>query len=220
MVPPMALRAPELKTHTLVRIRGPQAFTAASESDLPGWAAGSLRRAPWVVLRRAPMRGELLPVGVRGEFRHQRFAAWLSPDEALELATPQRLASSRATRAVAALAALPHVERIMREHGLAGLWGPGGSAGFERASGKPTVTASSDLDLVVEIRRPMLIASNALSLWNALTAVPARVDVLLETPWGAVALSEYARARAGDDQHPFVLRTATGPRLIQSIAGL
>src|SRR3569833_1118590 len=115
MVPPMALRAPERKTHTLVRIRGPQAFTAASESDLPGWAAGSLRRAPWVVLRRAPMRGELLPVGVRGEFRHQRFAAWLSPDEALELATPQRLASSRATRAVAALAALPHVERIMRE---------------------------------------------------------------------------------------------------------
>jgi phosphoribosyl-dephospho-CoA transferase len=220
MVGPMVLRAPDLKTHTLVRIRGPQALATASGSVLPDWAAESLRRAPWVVVRRAPTQGGLVPVGVRGESRQQRFAAWLSPDEAIELATPQALASCRATRAVAALAVLPHVERVMHGHGLAALWGPSGSVGFELASGKPTVTASSDLDLVIEIGRPALIPCNAVSLWNALTALPVRVDALLEGPWGAVALAEYARALAGDHHHSFVLRTPSGPRLIDSIAGL
>ena len=215
----MVPRAPELKTHTLVRIEGAQALATASESALPDWVAGSLWRAPWVVIRRAPIHAGLLPVGVRGESRQQRFAAWLCPGEALELATPQALAACTPTRAVAPLAVLPHVERIMREHGLARLWGPAGSVGFELASGKPTVTTSSDLDLVIEVAGPALIASKAVSLWNALAALPVRVDVLLETPRGAVALSEYIRARAGDNHPSFVLRTLTGPRLVESIAG-
>ena len=80
------------------------------------------------------------------------------------------------------------------------------------------MTASSDLDLVVELARLALIASRAVSLWNALAALPVRIDVLLETPRGAVALSEYARARAGDNHRSFVLRTPTGPRLVGSIA--
>jgi len=214
----MVPRAPDFKTHTLVRIRGARSLATASGSDLPDWAAESLRRAPWVVIRRAAIHSGLLPVGVRGDFRSQRFAAWLSPGEALELATPQALASCTPTRAVAALAVLPHIEGIMRGHGLARLWGPAGSVGFELASGKPTVTASSDLDLVVELARLALIASRAVSLWNALAALPVRIDVLLETPRGAVALSEYARARAGDNHRSFVLRTPTGPRLVGSIA--
>lgn len=218
---------PELKTHTLVRIRGPQALAIASVcgSDLPEWVGESLRRAPWVVVRRAPIQGGLLPVGVRGERRNERFAAWLLPEEALELTTPQALVSTRTWarqaaacaarhRTVAALAVREPVERIMGENGLAKLWGPGGSVGFELATGKPTATASSDLDLVVEIEQPELIASNALALWNALAALPVRVDVLLETPRGAIALSEYVRVRAGCNQHSLVFRTPTGPRLI------
>jgi phosphoribosyl-dephospho-CoA transferase len=223
--------APELKTHTLVRIRGPQALAKASGSDIPGWAVESLGRAPWVVVRRAQLQGGLVPVGVRGESRHERLAAWLCPDDALEYVTPQGLVSTRTWpraaaahavrhRAIAALAAGDPVERIMGENGLAKLWGPGGSVGFELATEKPTATASSDLDLVVELARPELIASNALSLWNALTALPVRVDVLLETPRGAIALSEYVRVRAGHNHHSFVLRTPTGPRLIASIAGV
>jgi len=223
--------APELETHTLVRIRGPQALLRAPGSDLPTWAAESIRRTPWVVIRRAQLHCGLVPVGVRGASRHERLAAWLSPDDALEYVTPQRLVSARNWARAAAAAALRHrdipalavrdpVERIMAENGLAKLWGPAGSVGFELATGQPTATASSDLDLVVELARPELIAGNALSLWSALNALPARVDVLLETPRGAVALSEYARARAGNNQRSFVLRTATGPCLIDSFAGL
>jgi phosphoribosyl-dephospho-CoA transferase len=224
--------APELETHTLVRIRGPRAIATASGADLPAWAAESLRRAPWVVIRRAHLQEGLVPVGVRGEARDERLAAWLSPDDALEYVTPQGLVSTGAwTRAaaadavrhgaIAALAVRDSVERIMHEHGLEKLWGPGGSVGFELASGEPAVTASSDLDLVVEIVRPEIIASSAPSLWNALAALPVRADVLLETPRGAIALSEYVRVRAGDkDRHSLVLRTRTGPCLIESIAAL
>lgn len=210
---------PELKTHTLVRIRGPQALATAPGSDPPAWSAESLRRAPWVVVRRAQIQDGLVPVGVRGESRQQRFAAWLSPEEALEVVAPQALVSCTPTRAIPALAVLGHVEKIMCEHGLAGRWGPGGSVGFELASRNPTVTSLSDLDLVLEVDRPDLITSHAASLWGALTRLPVRIDALLETSEGAVVLSEYARV-CRSESRTFVLRTPTGPRLIQSTAAL
>lgn len=222
---------PELETHTLVRIRGPRVLVVDSKSDPPDWAAESLRRAPWVVIRRAQLKGGLVPVGVRGERRHERLAAWLSPDDALECVTPRELISTRAWaraaaahaarhRTIAALAVRDPLERIMGEHGLEKLWGPGGSVGFELVTGEPTATPDSDLDLVVETGRSGLIAADALSLLKALAALPARVDVLLETPRGAIALSEYVRASCGSNRHSFVLRTPAGPRLIESIAGL
>jgi phosphoribosyl-dephospho-CoA transferase len=156
-----------------------------------------------------------VPVGVRGDLRQQRFGAWLAVDEALEAITPQALASRRTTRAIPALTMLPRAEKIMCEYGLAGVWGPGGSVGFELASAVPAVTSSSDLDLVLELDRPELIANRALSLWTALAALPVRVDVLLETPVGAAVLSEYVRVCRGESRS-FVLRTPNGPRLVQS----
>jgi len=223
---------PDPKPHTLIRIDGPQALRAEAGGPisppavgLPTWAAESLRRAPWVVVRRAQINGGLIPVGVRGESRQQRFAAWLSPDDALEVVTPQALVSSRAWalaaaadpvrhRTIAALVVRDRVERVMCEHGLAERWGPGGSVGFELASGKPTVTSSNDLDLVLELDRLDLIAGSASSLGSALTGLPVRVDVLLETPEGAVVLSEYVRV-CRSETCSFVLRSSTGPRLIQ-----
>lgn len=217
---------PDLKAHTLVRIGSPQVLradggwpTGPAGFGLPTWAAESLLHAPWVVVRRAPINGGLIPVGVRGESRQQRFAAWLSPDDALEIVTPQALACRKTTRAIAALTVLPRVAGIMCEHGLAGRWGPGGSVGFELASGKPTVTSSSDLDLVLELNRLELIAGSAPSLWSALTELPVRIDVLLEAPEGAVVLSEYVRV-CRSETCSFVLRSSTGPRLVQSTAGL
>jgi phosphoribosyl-dephospho-CoA transferase len=220
------------ETHTLLRIRRSQDLR--SETGLPPWVDESLRRAPWVVVRRAPTSDGLLPVGVRGESRQQRFAAWVSSDEVLELVTPRTLASGRVwatavdqarRAAVPALAALDAVEKIMAEQGLVGTWGPAGSVGFELASGRVTATLSSDLDLVIAVDRLApahrfastvdRLAAIAGSLWAALAILPARVDVLLETPGGAVALSEYVRAR--DEGGSFVLRTTEGPRLTRTL---
>lgn len=206
----------ELETHTLLRVSGPHALGA----DLPIWVNESLHRAPWIVVRRGQVARELIPVGVRGTSRGQRFASWVGAEEVLEVVTPRALAHGRAwmqidparRAAIAALDVLDRIEPIMAAHGLDGMWGPGGSVGFELASRVAVATASSDLDLVVEVDRPETFACSSLAA--TLAALAVRVDVLLETPDGAVALSEYARAR--HEGAPYVLRTTQGPRLVRT----
>jgi phosphoribosyl-dephospho-CoA transferase len=101
----------------------------------------------------------------------------------------------------------------MLEHGLEDRWGPGGSVGFELASGCATATASSDLDLMLWLGDVIPVAG-ARSLLEALAGLSVRTDVLLEMPCGAIALAEYARA-AG-----FMLRTTQGPRMVGNVAEL
>ncbi len=87
-------------------------------------------------------------------------------------------------------------------------WGPGGSVGFELASGLASVGNDSDLDLVVQLDHA-ISRSEARALWTRLPHQgQVRMDVQLQTPAGAVALSEYAMG-AG----PMVLRSAHGARL-------
>nr|WP_196804871.1 phosphoribosyl-dephospho-CoA transferase MdcG domain-containing protein [Methylopila sp. M107] len=87
-------------------------------------------------------------------------------------------------------------------------WGPGGSAGFELATGRPTLTPDSDLDVVIRTSAlPPVAAWGPLSA--ALEKSPLRVDVLVETPSGGVALAELLGG--GGEVH---LRTASGPRLV------
>jgi phosphoribosyl-dephospho-CoA transferase len=203
----------EFETHALLRIADGRALTGVDA--LPAWAWAALRRAPWVVVRRAGTQHDLIPVGVRGSRRSERLAAWLHSSAVLESLTPLELAARRAWHLpprrvrLPALAALERVESIMRDRQLAGAWGPCGSVAFELASRVATVTADSDLDLMVraerELPRPV-----AAELAAALARLAVRADVLLELPHGAVALAEYAAAPV-----PLVLRTPDGPRLVQ-----
>lgn len=201
-----------MHTHCLLRIDSAHAVSAGA--PLPPWVAAQLARAPWVVVRRAHRRAGMLPVGVRGRTRAERFAGWLRPASVVSSLTPLQLAArrdwgGRAPRAaLTALAALADVESIMAQAGLATRWGPAGSVAFELASGSPTVTAASDLDLVLQLDAP-LASEVADALLGQLEQLPARADVLLETAAGGVALAEYARARA-----PYLVRTADGPRLL------
>lgn len=160
------------------------------------------------------MRDGLIPVGIRGLRRNERLAAWLRPEAVLECLTPPELAARRAWRLLPrrarlpALAVLEKVEVIMRERRLAYLWGPCGSVAFELASGVATVTAESDLDLMVRADGTLANAAMA-ELATVLSRLAVRVDVLLEFPGGAVALAEYVAASA-----PLLLRTPDGPRLV------
>jgi phosphoribosyl-dephospho-CoA transferase len=212
-----------LRTHTLLRIPDARCLIADSPPPAkpptkpPEWVETALTRAPWVVIRRARPVGTTLAVGVRGALRHERFAAWLPQDAILERVTPQPLAQQRAwlsaarRDSIAALAVLDAVAAIMKAHGLAGVWGPTGSVGFELASAYPSAHAGSDLDLCVQLPGPppgALAQSLALSLNEQLATLAVRCDVLLETPAGALALAEYAQQRSS-----FVLRTPDGPRL-------
>jgi phosphoribosyl-dephospho-CoA transferase len=201
----------EPRTHCLVRIAGVEALAGAAAA--PGWLEAELERAPWVVVRRAAPLDGRVPVGVRGRRRAERFATWLDPAQACERVEPLELAARRAWRAaprcaaVAQLAALATVESIMERLHLGGAWGPVGSAGFELASGVPTATRDSDLDLIVRLgfAPPVGLAGELL---GELSRLEVHTDVLLETPLGGVALSEYAQARP-----PFLVRSPAGPRL-------
>ena len=185
----------------------------ANESRRPNWVNESLRRTPWVVVRRVP-HDSTIPVGIRGESRGQRFAAWVRPADICDHVTPQALASERAWKKspryaqIPVLTELDRVQDILSAFGLGEVWGPAGGVGFELASGRATVTLDSDLDLVIEVEQ-LLQPAAARALHAQLAALAVRTDVLFETPHGAVALAEYART-----PDSFVLRTLEGPRLV------
>ena len=198
-------------THDLIRLREPIALTV--NAPVPAWVEPALRRAPWVVVRRGHVRDGMIPVGVRGPARPQRFAALLAVGEIADRLSPEDLTDSlyaieRARRdASPALAALARVAPILARRGHR--WGPGGSVGFEIATGVLTATSSSDLDLILRQDR-RLEPGKAIELRAALAeaAAPARIDVLLETPCGGVSLTDLA-AMPGQ----VLVRTPDGARL-------
>jgi phosphoribosyl-dephospho-CoA transferase len=199
--------------HALLRVSDLDALVW--EARRPDWARTQLQHAPWVVVRRSAHRSGLWPVGVRGALRAQRCAAWL-PDRAVDdRVTPQLLASRRAWRqhwgneAHPPIVVLEEVALILAALGHDGRWGPCGSVGFELATGLPCTTRDSDLDLVLQAERPMA-REDAARLHADLTKLAVRIDLLLEMPHGAVALSEYATV--GD---MMLLRSAQGPRLVR-----
>jgi phosphoribosyl-dephospho-CoA transferase len=198
--------------HSLLHVADADALEWASAP--PDWVSAALRRAPYVVRRRALPGPEAVPVGVRGAARWQRAAAWLSFGAVDECITPQMLAARRAWRerrdfaVTPAVAVLEQVAMILDGQGLAGRWGPGGSVGFELASGVVSTTPDSDLDIVL-YAEGSLARDHAVRLQAELSSLPVRIDVLLETPNGAVSLAEYS-ASVGS----MLLRSALGPRLV------
>jgi phosphoribosyl-dephospho-CoA transferase len=205
------LRNPAPAVHALLRMADLDALTW--ETHRPHWASAALQLAPWAVVRRAAPRLEVWPVGVRGPQRQQRSAAWLAHRAIQDCVTPQMLAAEQAWRqrpsATPAVAVLDEVAAILVVHGFADRWGPAGSVGFELASGIPSTTLDSDLDLVLNADEP-LARTEAIRLHAELSTLPVRIDLLLETPHGAVALGEYAKG-AGVT----LMRSAQGPRLVR-----
>ena len=205
------LRDPAPAVHALLRVADLDALVW--DAGRPDWAHQALRRAPWAVVCRSAPRLSQWPVGVRGGVRSQRVASWL-PDRAVqECITPQMLAAKHAWRQRPSVGTIPaavldEVTSILAAHGHAGRWGPGGSVGFELASGVPSTAPSSDLDVVLSADEPMARTAAA-RLHADLSKLPVRIDLLLETPHGAVMLAEYATSTGMT-----LLRSAQGPRLV------
>lgn len=213
---PVAPVAPEAHVHDLLRLRDPRCLEWNAAA--PDWAAAALAAAPWVVVRRAAALPGSIAVGVRGARRSQRAAAWVRCDQVAERLGPEALRAG-ARRVPAARGALPALRSLLeveRAWGVGGpaRWGPGGSVGFELATGHPAVHADSDLDLVVRCAaapRPALARGWLLALP---TRAPSRIDVVLEWPQGGAALREYAGGGS------YLLRSAAGARLCPAAAGV
>lgn len=176
------------------------------------WVERSLQEAPFVVVRRANLFDGMIPVGVRGSLRKQRFAAYLAPESIRNRITPEQLtpvrgwlANARAEE-IPALKVLARLEEELPDFPLT--YGPIGSIGFELASGLPIATSTSDLDLLIRAteRVSMQLAQELVTIFSG---SPCRVDAQLETPRGAVALTEYASG-----QRPLLLKQDDGPVLV------
>jgi phosphoribosyl-dephospho-CoA transferase len=192
-----------------------------AHSSVPAWVAVSLRQTPFGVVRRGPVSGREIPIGVRGAHRNERWAGSCHPSLVSEILTPQtlldraaaaavaRAATAEATAALSRTTAMPALRTLSllakRWKSLDSVWGPGGSVGFELATGRHVVTPQSDLDVVIYAHRRMTV-NEARLLRDSTLGLPAPVDIRVETPICGFSLVEYAsRAPA-----PILLRTASG----------
>jgi phosphoribosyl-dephospho-CoA transferase len=179
-----------LRAHDLLRITNPD----PPFGDTPAWVRHALVRTPWVVVRRSSAPVGLVAIGVRGCDRSHRFALTIAHGEIADVITPEDLSKiGVGSGDVPAMRAL--TEARTQLDGCAMPWGPTGSVGFELATGIPTATPDSDLDLIV--RSPVLtspVLQRLFELHARLQGLSARVDCQIDTVNGAVALNELAAA--------------------------
>lgn len=198
----------ELRAHDIIRINDISHLSA--NVPQPDWVYEALKRTPYVVVRRAAVLNERIPVGVRGGSRNERYAAYVPNYAVEEHITPESLANTslwaehRRFQQMKALQALPLVGSIFTSLNMQ--WGPTGSVGFELACGYHSVHADSDLDVIIRVEKPPSLGV-ARRLLHMLDQISVRTDVQIETPTGAVALAEYAQGNSS-----VLIRTKIGPR--------
>jgi phosphoribosyl-dephospho-CoA transferase len=145
-------------------------------------------------------------VGVRGSQRHELCAGFTEFSEVSETRRPDQLRLLLAEDSRRALQAFQTLS-YLQSH-LAGLdmsWGPGGSVGYELASGIPAVRADSDLDFILFAPRKLEI-TEAQDLWRMISSAPGKVDALVETPFCGFSLEEFVTTSA----RKILLRTSEG----------
>jgi phosphoribosyl-dephospho-CoA transferase len=196
------------EVHDLLRV-DPEFVTPGCPAE-SAWVKDALAASPWVVVRRDEAPADQIAVGVRGASRSDRWGGFIGQEQIRCIVRPEELLllhrSSRRVPRSPALKALRQMDERWRH--LTSLWGPGGSVGFELASGQLSTNDSSDLDLI--IRAPARITrERARSLWDRTQGLTVRVDVRVETPHCGFSLEEYACGAL----ERILLRYPDGPEL-------
>ncbi|ROM58976.1 malonate decarboxylase holo-ACP synthase [Pseudomonas rhodesiae] len=173
-------------------------------ADAPAWAVDAISAGHPVVVRRAIAEPGYVAVGVRGRLREQRFAAEMPLAAVQRRVAPEALRDVVSSRDLPALQALAQLRSVLEQE----TWGVSGSAGFELATGIEALHARSDLDLI--LRTPKrLERADAEDLLAILDTTVCPVDLQLQTPFGAVALREWASG-----SRRVLLKTASGAHLV------
>jgi phosphoribosyl-dephospho-CoA transferase len=194
------LRTFRVAAHDLLMISGPDCIESIEQS--PEWVKSMLASCPFVVVRRQVFEGNQLAVGVRGSSRSERWACVVHDSRVQRIFSPMDLRSSTVLPErmdkYSAFHQLAMTERTWSN--ITFPWGPAGSVGFEIATGFPAVTASSDLDIIVYADTPFdrafareLLGSTTAPDWSGSGGLLARIDILVETPYCAFSLAEYAQ---------------------------
>jgi phosphoribosyl-dephospho-CoA transferase len=201
----------EIQPHDLLRINGAEALL--SDVALPDWARAEMTRASMVVVRRAPIVGDLIPVGVRGRLRSERCAAFVQLKYVLQRVKPEDLVVQRrwsGNPRTSVVPAMRAIEKIAQEWPFPErAWGPTGSVGFELATGVHSATFESDLDLVIRAHE-RLSNEDAETLLKTVSHQGVSVDIQVETPLGSVSLREFALPSSKQ----ILVKTCNGPKLV------
>jgi phosphoribosyl-dephospho-CoA transferase len=199
--------------HYLLKVNAAEVILADGQGGegVPSWVFRELWETSFVVVRRGVQTLDRIPVGIRGSLRSQRWAAWCPPEAIEQTVTPTdllnqvvRTRDSQVSLALRSLQLLA-VDWQWFTHSC---WGPGGSVGFELATGKRTTTPQSDLDIVIYANEH-LSRSEAQRLLVSTRDLEVAVDIRIETPLCGFSLSEYASPSAKS----ILLRTSAGPVL-------
>jgi phosphoribosyl-dephospho-CoA transferase len=200
--------AHSIRTHYFLEIRAKQLISA--DISAPEWVEEALRKSPFVVVRRGRVTEQEIPVGVRGPERNQRWETFCHPKLVRSILTPPQLLAGNISiaraKAIPALRAFKLLkDRWLR---LGRPWGPGGSVGFELATGNLVANERSDLDIVIYADTRMTV-DEAKSLWAHAMNLSAVADIRVETLVAGFSLAEYARASVTR----ILLRTPNGHAL-------
>jgi phosphoribosyl-dephospho-CoA transferase len=182
------------RPHYLLAVDPKQLIEAVCKhSSVPEWVEEQVRTTPFVVVRRGLATGQEIPIGVRGKERDQRWAASCHPKLVKNIITPSQLLARpiRTSRADAtpALRTLDFLKDRWRD--LDRPWGPGGSVGFELATGSHVARLGSDVDIVIYAEN-RIMADEANSLCARAMNLPVTVDIRVETPVCGFSLREFA----------------------------
>jgi phosphoribosyl-dephospho-CoA transferase len=158
-------------------------------ADAPAWVIESISAGQPVVVRRALSAPHIIAVGVRGRLREQRFATVMSVEAIQRCVSPEELCHVSIDRDLPTVRALRQLRPML--DGCGWVWGVSGSAGFELACGVQALHEGSDLDLILRTPQP-LERAQAQELVRILDNAACLVDMQLQTPFGAVALREWA----------------------------
>jgi len=193
-----------LHVHDLLLLRTESAVIS-TQGD-PACPYLNPNQRPWVVVRRGRISDGLIPVGVRGSQRHERCAGFTRLSEVLETRRPDQLRlllAEDSRRGLQAFRTLSYLESHLV--GLDMSWGPGGSAGYELASGIPAVHDGSDLDFILFAPKKLEM-TEAQDLWRMISSAPGKVDALVETPFCGFSLEEFVTTSS----RKILLRTSDG----------
>lgn len=195
----------EIKVHDIVR------FSAINDIenaiDQPAWVKDAPTAKNFGVVRRMPITDKIVPIGLRGNRREQRYGAFIHESKITEVISPVSLVERIEGLGDQIYShALFSIKEKFKKYKLA--WGPTGSVGFEIATSIQATIPTSDIDICLylnEIDTELLV-----KLGDFLEGLDRRIDVQVELPTiGAFLLNDYLQY----NKTGFIVRTKFGPHL-------
>lgn len=210
-----------LEPHDIIKVsRKAQSFMIASLSDI---GQGYWQRSPYHVVRRAVVpndgNGDLIPIGVRGNDRHERFGIYIPHEWVEEVVTPISLMQNqkwlqweRSDKFLAIIETLNILATYLASYPI----GIGGSLGYELTSGIFAVKEASDIDLILyshKLFSKSLTIRQAQEIIEISNTCSVLVDIQVQNKRGAFHLQEYVN----NPNEAILLKSNQGPILSKDI---